>query len=365
MDRTACTEPQCLYNGALYLHLYLYSPYGPYSLYRVSVPVQRCTLALPIPILPLCTVQPVQSFSACTTVHINFTYTPNPPMDRKACTEPQCLYNGTLYLYLYLYSPYLPYSLYRASVPVQRCTLPLPIPLLPLRTVRPVQSLSACTTVHFHLTYTSTPTMDRTACTETQCLYNGALYLTYTSTPPMDRKACPVPLCLYNGTLYLYLYLYSPYVPYSLYRASVPVQRCTLTLPIPLLPLWTVRPVQSLSDCTTVHFTFTYTSNPPMDRTACTEPQLLYNGALYLYLYLQSPYGPYSLYRASVLVQRSTLPLPIPLLPLWTVRPVQSLSAFTTVHFTFTYTSTPPMDRTACTEPQCLYNGALYLYLYL
>jgi len=34
------------------------------------------------------------------------------------------------------------------------------------------------------------------------------------------------------------------------------------------------------------------------------------------------------------------------------------------VHFTFTYTSTPPMGRTACTDPQCLYNGALYLYLY-
>ena len=28
---------------------------------------------------------------------------------------------------------------------------------------------------------------------------------------------------------------------------------------IPLLPLWTVRPVQSLSACTTVHFTFTFT----------------------------------------------------------------------------------------------------------
>ena len=27
------------------------------------------------------------------------------------------------------------------------------------------------------------------------------------------------------------------------------------------------------------------------------------------------------------------------------------------------YTSTPPMGRTACTEPQCLYKGALYLYL--
>ena len=27
------------------------------------------------------------------------------------------------------------------------------------------------------------------------------------------------------------------------------------------------------------------------------------------------------------------------------------------------YTSAPPMGRTACTEPQCLYRGALYLYL--
>jgi len=78
---------------------------------------------------------------------------------------------------------------------------------------------------------------------------------------------------------------------------------------IPLLPILAVRPVQSLSACTTVHFTFTYTTTP-----------------------------------------------------LWAVRPVQSLSAFTRVHFTFTYTSTPPMSRTACTEPQCLYNGAIYLF---
>jgi len=28
------------------------------------------------------------------------------------------------------------------------------------------------------------------------------------------------------------------------------------------------------------------------------------------------------------------------------------------------YTSTPPMGRTACTEPQCLYKGALYVYFY-
>jgi len=148
MDRTSCTEPQCLYKGSLYLYLYLYSPYGPYGLYRASVPVQQCTLPLPIPLLPLWTVRPVQCLSACTTVHFTFTYTSTPPMDRPACTEPQCLYNGALYLYLYLYCPYGPYGLYRASVPVQRCTLPLPIPLLPLCAVRPVQSLSACTTVH-------------------------------------------------------------------------------------------------------------------------------------------------------------------------------------------------------------------------
>ena len=80
--------------------------------------------------------------------------------------------------------------------------------------------------------------------------------------------------------------------------------------PVPPLPLWAVRPVQNLSACTTVHFTFTYTSTPPMGHTACTEPQCLYNSALYLYLYLYSP-----------------------------------------------------MDRTACTEPQCLYKGAFYLYL--
>jgi len=145
----------------------------------------------------------------------------------------------------------------------------------------------------------------------------------------------------------------------------VPVQRCTLLLPIPLLPLWTVEPVQSLSACRTVPFTFTYTSTTPMDRTASTEPQCLFNGALYLYLYIYSPYGPYSLYRASVPVRRCTLPLPITPLPLWTVGPVQSLSAYTTVHFNFTYTCTPPMGLKACTEPQCLYNGALYLYLYL
>ena len=65
MGRTACTEPQCLYKGYWFfpwgkerpgpdsdpspsssavghetVQLYLYSSYGPYGLYRASVPVQ-------------------------------------------------------------------------------------------------------------------------------------------------------------------------------------------------------------------------------------------------------------------------------------------------------------------------------------
>jgi len=128
MGRTVCTEPQCLYSTALplllvwavrsvqnlsacTLQVYLYSPYGPYSLYRASVPVQ-------------------------------YNYNSIPPIGRTACTEPQCLYSTAIPLLplwavqllqslssrtvdLYLFSPYGPYSLLRASVPVQRCNLHL------------------------------------------------------------------------------------------------------------------------------------------------------------------------------------------------------------------------------------------------
>ena len=88
MGRTACTEPQCLYKCALYLtvELYLYSPCGPYGLYRASVPVQGCTLpySRAILLLPLWALRPVQSLSACTRVHFTLpSFIPVPWPDKR------------------------------------------------------------------------------------------------------------------------------------------------------------------------------------------------------------------------------------------------------------------------------------------
>jgi len=106
--------------------------------------------------------------------------------------------------------------------------------------------------------------MDRTACTEPQCLYSTAILLLplWAVRPVQSLSGCTV-----------HLYLYSPYGPYGLYRASVPVE-------------------------------YSYTSTPAMGRTACTEPQCLYS-------------------------------TPIPLFPLWAVRPVQTLSACTVQLFLY------------------------------
>jgi hypothetical protein len=122
MGHTACTEPQCPYNisipllplwairtlqslSAYTVELNLYTPYGPYGLYSVLVPVQ-------------------------------YSYTSAPPMGHTALTEPKCLYSRAIPIHsvwairpvqtlsactveLYFKSPYGPYALYRASVTVQ------------------------------------------------------------------------------------------------------------------------------------------------------------------------------------------------------------------------------------------------------
>ena len=165
--------------------------------------------------------------------------------------------------------------------------------------------------------------MGRTVCTEPQCLYSTAIPLLplWAVRPVQSLSACTVQL-----------YLYSHYGPYGLYRASVPVQYS-----IPLLRLWAVRPVQSFSACTvhlylyspygpyglyraSVPLQYSYTSTPPMYRTTCTEPQCLYSTA-------------------------------IPLLPLWAVQPLKSLSACTVEQYLY--------------SPQCLYKGDLYLFVVL
>ena len=141
--------------------------------------------------------------------------------------------------------------------------------------------------------------MGLTACTDPQCLYRTSITLLFLLSvqPVQSLSACAVELYLYSplwavqpleslSACIVELYLYSPYGPYRLYRATVPVQysyictpplsrtacrepQCLYSRAIPLLPLWAVQPLQSLSACT-------------------------------VELYLYSPYGPY---RASVPVQ--------------------------------------------------------------
>jgi len=74
-----------------------------------------------------------------------------------------------------------------------------------------------------------------TACTEPQCLYSRPVTLLPLSAVlnVQTLSACTIEL-----------YLYSPYWPYGLYRASVPVQE-------------------------------SYNSTPPIGHTACAEPQCL------------------------------------------------------------------------------------------
>ena len=91
----------------------------------------------------------------------------------------------------------------------------------------------------------------------------------------MRRSDCTEAQCLYSTAIPI---LPSVPVQYS-YTSTPPMGRTAYTehqslysTGIPPLPLWAVRPVQSLSACT-------------------------------VQLYLRSPYGPYGLYRASGPVQ--------------------------------------------------------------
>jgi len=211
-----------------------------------------------------------------------------------ACTEPQCLYSTA-------------------------------IPLLPLWAIRTAQNLSACT-VHLYHHYhyepyglhrtsvpvkcscTSTPAMDRTAFTESQCLYSTAIHLLHLCAlrAAQNLSACTVQL-----------YLYPPMGS----TASTELQ-CLYSTAIPLLPLCAVRPAQNLSACT-------------------------------VQLYIYSPHGPYGQYRTSVHVQYSYTST-----PLWAVRTLQSLSPCTAI-----YNTTPHMGGTDFKVPHCMYSTAKALLI--
>jgi len=140
-----------------------------------------------------------------------------------------------------------------------------------------------------------------------------------TSTPPMDRTACTEPQCLYKDVTY---------------PSNLLVLWSRKSSALPLLPQWAVRPVQSLCACTRVHLT----PHPLLvswSRKSRALPLL--------------PYRPYGLYRASVPVQRCNLPL---------------TPSSAVVKKEYSCTSTPPMGRTACTEHQCLYRGVVYVLPY-
>ena len=100
------------------------------------------------------------------------------------------------------------------------------------------------------------PHLSRPAWGPPSFLYNGYRVFTGDKERP-ERDADPSPSSSAVGHERVELYLCSPYGPYGLYRASMPVQGCTLpySRAIPLLSLWAVRPVQSLNACTWVTFT--------------------------------------------------------------------------------------------------------------
>jgi hypothetical protein len=106
---------------------------------------------------------------------------------------------------------------------------------------------------------------------------------------------------------------------------------------IPLLPLWAVRPVQSLSDCTRVHFTVRpvqslsdctrvyFTVRPVQSLSDCTRVH-----------FTVCPVQSLSACTTVHFTVRPVQSLSDCTRVHFTVRPVQSLSACTRVHFTFT-----------------------------
>jgi len=139
--RDADPSPPSSAGGHETVELYLYSPYGPYGLYRASLPVQGCILSflknawsyLWVPqyafiawIRQTFQTCPDRSWAPFSLLYNGYRVFPGSKErpGRDADPSPPSSAIGHERVELYLYSPYGPYGLYRASLPVQRCTLP-------------------------------------------------------------------------------------------------------------------------------------------------------------------------------------------------------------------------------------------------
>ena len=171
-------------------------------------------------------------------------------------------------------------------------------------------------------------------CTEPRCLYSTAI-------PLLPSVPCTVQLYLYPrqcpvqysytstplSALYSTANTLLPSVPVEYSYTSTPLSTCRVQLylytpqylystAVPLLPQYLYSTAIPLHPSVSVEYSYN-----PTPLSACT-----------VQLYLYSPQCLYS--------------TAIPLLP---SVPVQ-----------YSYTSTPSIGCTACTEPQCLYRGALF-----
>jgi hypothetical protein len=92
---------------------------------------------------------------------------------------------------------------------------------------------------------------------------------------------------------------------------------------------------------------YSYTPTPPIGRTACTEPQCLYKGALYRTACTE----PQCLYKSALYRTASTEPQCVYKGALYRTASTEPQCLYKGALY-----------RAACTEPQCLYKGALYVY---
>ena len=209
MGRTACTEPQCLYKGALYL---IFICVQTSVLHNMSSN-ERVKSYLS----PLRAVWPVQSVSACTKVH----YT----LYLFVCKQVSCTICPAMResreLFKSIFPPCGLYGLYRASVPIQRCTLP-----------------------YIHLCANKCLAQYVPAMRESRELFKSifppyGLYGLYRASVPIQRFTLPYIYLCANKFLAQYVpamresrelfkSIFPPYRLYGLYRASVPIQRFTL-----------------------------------------------------------------------------------------------------------------------------------------